>query len=152
MKRFILAVLCILLGFFIGGYFGYTRPIRKQYAQLQQQYAELQQQYAELRQAPNWNVEQDAQPSDAHPYGGFWKTHAQDEFGLAIGPADADSYYVSFCGPRGCFAKGTYRPITSLVDDPQYHIIDINHIEVNGKKGFATYQRSKGRKRNEFVQ
>jgi hypothetical protein len=50
----------------------------------------------------NLEVERDAQPSETHPYGGFWKIRPQDEFGFAIGSAAADSYYVSFCGPRGC--------------------------------------------------
>lgn len=97
------------------------------------------------RSAPNWQVEQDAQPSATHPYGGFWKVGAQDEFGLAIGPSSIDSYYVSFCGPGGCFAKGEYRPITKLVGDPAYHIVDSNTIEVNGKNGFTAYHRSAGR-------
>jgi hypothetical protein len=148
MKGLILAVLCTLLGFFSGWYFGYTRPIGKQYAVLQQQYAELRQelQKQSQRAAPNWQVEQDARPSDTHPYGGFWKVHAQDEFGLAIGPAGADSYYVSFCGPSGCFAKGEYRPITKLVGDPAYRILDSNTIEVNSKDAFTPFHRSAGRR------
>lgn len=64
LKRSILPVVCILLGFFTGWYFGYTRPIGKQYAALQQQYAELRQELTKQSQraAPNWQVEQDAQP------------------------------------------------------------------------------------------
>jgi hypothetical protein len=98
------------------------------------------------RSAPNWQVERDAQPSEIHPYGGFWKVKAQDEFGLAIGPAGKDSYYVSFCGPGGCFAKGEYRPLTPLIGDPAYRIVDGNQIEVQGKDGFTAYHRSPGRK------
>ncbi len=94
----------------------------------------------------HWDVERDAQPSETHPYGGFWKSSVQDEFGLAIGPAGADSYYVSFCGPGGCFAKGEYRPITKLVSDPAYRIVDSNTIEVNGKDGFTAFNRSAGRR------
>jgi hypothetical protein len=148
LKRSILPVVYILLGFFTGWYFGYTRPIGKQYAALQQQYAELRQELTKQSQraAPNWQVEQDAQPSDRHPYGGFWKKDAQDAFGLAIGPASADSYYVSFCGPGGCFAKGEYRPITKLVGDPAYRILDSNTIEVKSKEGFTAFHRCAGRK------
>lgn len=121
LKRSILPVVCILLGFFTGWYFGYTRPIGKQYAALQQQYAELGQELKKQSQraAPNWQVEQDAQPSDTHPYGGFWKKDAQDAFGLAIGPAGAD---------------------------PAYRILDSNTIEVNSKEGFTAFHRSAGRK------
>jgi hypothetical protein len=104
------------------------------------------------RHHQNWEVEQDAQPSETHPYGGFWKINSQDQWGLAIGPYGKTSYYVSFCGPRGCFTKGEYRAATSLVGDPQYRVLDMNHLDVNGKKGFTTYQRSNGRKGSEFVQ
>ena len=98
----------------------------------------------------NWEVERDAQPTEAHPYGGFWKIRPQDEFGLAIGPTGADSYYVSFCGPGGCFPKGECRPITKLVGDPGYRIVDSNTIEVNGTDGFTAFHRSAGR-RNDLV-
>ena len=141
MKLSVLALLCILLGVFIGWYFGYTRPIWKQYAVLRQELQKKSQ-----RAPPNWEVEQAGQPSDTHPYGGFWKERAQDEFGLAIGPAGADSYYVSFCGPGGCFAKGEYRPITKLAGDPGYRIVDSNTIELNGKDGFTAFHRSTGRR------
>jgi hypothetical protein len=97
------------------------------------------------RSNPNWQVEHDAQPSETHPYGGFWKIEAQNEFGLAIGPHGKDSYYVSFCGPGGCFAKGEYRPFTSLVGDPTYRIVDNNQIDVQGREGFTAYHRSAGR-------
>jgi hypothetical protein len=93
----------------------------------------------------NWQVERDAQRSEAHPFAGFWKVEARDEFGLAIGPAGKDSYYVSFCGPNGCFAKGEYRPLTRLVGDPAYRIVDQDQIEVQGKDGFTAYHRSAGR-------
>lgn len=98
----------------------------------------------------NWDVERDAQPSDTHPYGGFWKVKPEDEFGFAIGPAGADSYYVSFCGPGGCFAKGECRPTTKLVGDPGYRIVNSNTIEVNGTDGFTAFHRSASR-RNDLV-
>ncbi len=95
---------------------------------------------------PNWEVEQDAQPSETHPYGGFWKAKPQDEFGLAIGPAEGGLYYVSFCGPGGCFSKGQHRPLTSLLGDPAYRLVDLNQIDVRGRTGFAAYHRSAGRR------
>jgi hypothetical protein len=100
----------------------------------------------------NWEVERDAQPSEKHPYGGFWKIRPQDEFGFAIGPVGADSYYVSLCGPGGCFAKGEYRPITKLVGDPAYRIVDSNTIEVNGTDGFTAFHRSAGRRNDLSLQ
>ena len=99
----------------------------------------------------NWQVETDATPSAAHPYGGFWKTDASDQWGLAIGPSGDTEYYVSFCGPGGCFGKGDYRPITPLVGDPSYRIVDINTIEIQTKDGFTTYYRSGGRTGSGFA-
>ena len=61
-------------------------------------------------------------PTDARPYSGFWKTNCSDGFGLAVSPATANEYAVSFCGPGGCFKPGTYRRNTPLVGDPQYRI------------------------------
>ena len=92
---------------------------------------------------PNWHVEKAAQSSPGHPLGGFWKRKPQHEFGLAIGPAGKGMYYVSFCGPGGCFARGTYRPNTSIVDDAAYRVIDENTIEVKSKREFARYSRAK---------
>ena len=97
---------------------------------------------------PHWDVERDAVPSATHPYGGFWKSDPGDDWGLAIGPYEADTYYVSFCGPGGCFAKGEglYRPITSLTNDPDFYtVIDLNTIEVGNSESSKTYFRSEGR-------
>ncbi|MBE5313807.1 MAG: hypothetical protein H4O13_00205 [Xanthomonadales bacterium] len=94
---------------------------------------------------PNRLAEQAAVPTEAHPYAGFWKEGScAAEFGLAIAPAD-ERYSVSFCGPGGCFAPGTYRPNTKLVDDQQYRIIDNDTIEVTGVDGFARYVRCSSR-------
>ena len=90
-------------------------------------------------------AEKTAVPSETHPLAGFWKgPDCSDNFGLAITPA-GDLYSVSFCGPGGCFAPGTYRPNTNLVNDPQYHVIDNNTIEVNGSDGFSKYVRCPSR-------
>ncbi len=96
--------------------------------------------------SPHWESERDAVPSESHPFAGFWKTDLSDSFGLAIGPYGEGKYYVSFCGPGGCFSKGDYRPITPLKGDPAYRIIDKNTIEVRGLDGSTKYYRSKGRR------
>jgi hypothetical protein len=96
--------------------------------------------------APHWEAERDAVPSDSHPFGGFWKSDLSNDFGMAIGPYGAGTYYVSFCGPGGCFAKGHYRPVTSLANDPEYRIIDKDTIEFHGSTGWTKYYRSQGRK------
>jgi hypothetical protein len=99
--------------------------------------------------APNWQVEEKARPSKTHPLAGFWK--AKDcrlDAGLAIGPMGERTYYVSFCGPGGCFAEGTYRPETTLYGDPTYRVIDENTIEVVGWLGTRDrYVRCPGRER-----
>jgi hypothetical protein len=96
---------------------------------------------------PNWQVEQNAIKSQSHPLAGFWKDrNCEDEWGLAIGPMGEGKYYVSFCGPGGCFKEGTYRPVTTLYNDPNYRIIDENTIEIKRSDGFIVYVRCKGRK------
>src|SRR5437763_14121357 len=99
--------------------------------------------------AQNWDVERDAVASVSHPFGGFWKSDLSNNFGMAIGPSGAGGYYVSFCGPGGCFAKGGYRPITNLTNDPEYRIIDNNTIEFHTVGGWTKYYRSKGREAKE---
>jgi hypothetical protein len=95
---------------------------------------------------PHWEAEIDAKSSDTHPLAGFWKNDGcKPEFGLAIGPMTDTTYYVSFCGPGGCFGKGTYRPETKLLEDPAYKVIDANTIEVKGRDGFTRYVRCPSR-------
>jgi len=92
---------------------------------------------------PNWHIERQAKPSKTHPLGGFWKRNAKHDHGLAIGPADDNKYFISFCGPSGCFEKGKYRPNSAIENDPDFRVIDKDTIEVKGKKGFNKYFRVK---------
>ena len=95
---------------------------------------------------PNWHIEREAKPSKKFPLGGFWKKSFSHDHGLAIGPAKEGKYFVTFCGPGGCFKKGSYRSNTTINDDPDYLVIDENTIEVKGKKGkMSRYVRAKGR-------
>lgn len=94
---------------------------------------------------PNWHIEKQAKPSKTHPLGGFWKIRERDDFGLAIGKAPDGLYFISFCGPGGCFEKGQYRANSKIEGDPAYKVIDENTIEVLGKKGLTTYRRYKTR-------
>jgi len=93
----------------------------------------------------NRRAEKAAVPTQTHPYAGFWKEGScAEQFGLAIAPA-GELYSVSFCGPGGCFAPGTYRPNTKLVGDPQYRIINNDTIEISGAGGFEKYVRCPSR-------
>ena len=83
-----------------------------------------------------------ASGSSTHPLAGFWKDgHCDDDFGLAIAPAQGDTYSVSFCGPGGCFEPGTYRPNSTIVGDPTYRVLSNNAIEVSTANGFQSYIR-----------
>jgi hypothetical protein len=90
-------------------------------------------------------AEKTAIPSASHPMAGFWKTQSSDNFGLAVSPAGAGTYSVSFCGPGGCFKPGTYRPDTALVGDETYQIVDENTLRVQGRDGWTTYHRAPSR-------
>ena len=89
------------------------------------------------------NIEQFIVYDPAFPLIGFWKSDCNDSGGLAIEKTEDGLYSVTHCGTGGCFKSGTYRPNTTLVNDPLYKIIDNNTIEVKGKKGFTTYYRCK---------
>jgi len=90
---------------------------------------------------PNWHIEKEAKRTKTHPLGGFWKQNPKHDHGLAIGPAVDEKYFITFCGPGGCFEKGTYRENTTIESDGHYRVIDENTIEVEGKKGFSKYVR-----------
>ena len=95
---------------------------------------------------PNWHIENEAKPKKKYPLGGFWKRSPNHDHGIAIGPSNDGQYFVTFCGPGGCFKKGTYRPNTSIVNDSNYRVIDVDTIEVKGKKRkFNKYVRVKSR-------
>jgi hypothetical protein len=94
---------------------------------------------------PNWHIEKQAKPSKSHPLGGFWIKNIKHDHGLAIGKAPEGLYFISFCGPGGCFEKGSYRPNSRIEGDANYRIIDNDNIEVNGKKGFEKYTRAAAR-------
>jgi len=76
-----------------------------------------------------------------YPLVGLWKTSCDDNFGLSVARAAEGHYSVSFCGPGGCFKPGTYRPNTSIHDDPNYEVVDNNTIKVKGADGFSVYHR-----------
>ena len=88
------------------------------------------------------NAASTLKPDPAFPFTGFWKTQCAQNFGLVVEPSGvANTYAVSFCGPGGCFKPGTYRPNTTLVNDPSYKVIDENTIDVLSKDGFTRYSR-----------
>ena len=87
------------------------------------------------------NVTEHLHPAPGYPLVGFWKDHCEDDFGLAIDRAGDGSYSISFCGPGGCFAPGTYRPNSPIVGDPGYRLVDSDTLEVLGRDGFSTYFR-----------
>lgn len=100
--------------------------------------------YLWLTHEQNWYIERNAVKSETHPYAGFWKDeNCNDNFGWAIGPIDESTYYVSFCGPNGCFKEGEYRPNTSLTNDPKYNIVDMNTIDFWSRSGWSTHVRCK---------
>ncbi len=78
---------------------------------------------------PDRAAEKMAIPTDEFPLAGFYKVKATENFGFAIGPTEDRKYYISFCGPGGCFKPGTYFPNTTILDDQNYQIIDNDTIK-----------------------
>jgi hypothetical protein len=73
--------------------------------------------------------------ASAADYTGFWKKVCTDAFGISIKPSNDKKYSVSFCGPGGCFAPGTWKPNTTIEGDPSYRIVDSDTLEVQVQKG-----------------
>lgn len=102
--------------------------------------------YVKLTHEPNWYIEENAVQSKSHPFAGFWKNKGcNDNFGWAIGPAGKNLYYISFCGPGGCFAEGTYRPNTTIIDDEKYNVVDENTIDFLSSDGWSSHVRCPSR-------
>lgn len=102
--------------------------------------------YFGLNSEPNWHVERNAVPSKSHPLAGFYKDEGcGDSWGWAIGPANKTEYYISFCGPGGCFAEGTYRPNTTIQNDSNYEVVDVNTIKFKNDEGWTTHVRCPSR-------
>jgi len=89
----------------------------------------------------SYNIESLLEYDKDYPLAGFWKKDCSENFGLAVEKAGYGKYSVSFCGPGGCFKQGTYRPNTTIVDDPNYRVKDENTLEVKGLNGFSAYHR-----------
>ena len=95
---------------------------------------------------PDRLAEKHAIPSENHPYAGFWKfDNCDDDWGLAISPAQTKTYFISFCGPGGCFKEGTYWPETDITHDKQIRLIDANRMEIGSADGFRLIVRCSGR-------
>ncbi len=93
-------------------------------------------------QAKNcYTIKNYLQPDSNFPYIGFWKENCGDNFGFAIDRTADGKYSISFCGPGSCSEPGTYRPNTSLINDPEYRLIDGNTIDILTKKGFKRQYR-----------
>ncbi|MCU7845345.1 MAG: hypothetical protein KZQ93_16065 [Candidatus Thiodiazotropha sp. (ex Monitilora ramsayi)] len=102
--------------------------------------------FASFNHEPNWHIERLAVASDTHPLAGFWKEdNCEDPWGWAIGPAREDLYYVSFCGPGGCFEMGSYRPNTNIIDDPLYRVIDSDTLMLLSEDVWSTHIRCPAR-------
>lgn len=84
--------------------------------------------YGSISHDPNWHVVEEAVASDSHPFAGFWKQGDCDEpWGWAIGPAQPDSYYVSFCAPGGCQEPPAVDSnATTIIDDSSYLVVNPN--------------------------
>lgn len=87
------------------------------------------------------NIAEHLKPHPDYPFIGFWKDNCWEQHGLAIDKAYDGLYTVFFCGPGGCFEPGAYKPNTTIVNDPDYRIINKDTIEVKGSERFSKYKR-----------
>jgi hypothetical protein len=83
------------------------------------------------------NVESRIQYDPGFPFIGFWRVNCSDDFGLAIEKADANDYYVRFCGPGGCFGKGPFTR-TSLITDGNYRVVGNDSVGTKVSSEFSS--------------
>ena len=79
--------------------------------------------------------------ASAANFTGFWKGDCSDAFGIQIRPDRGKTYSISFCGPGGCFAPGTWMPNTAIEGDPSYHVIDMDTLEVRKGERWQRYKK-----------
>jgi len=72
---------------------------------------------------------------------GFWKSDCSNAFGVQIKPQSANIYSISFCGPGGCFAPGTWKPNTPIEGDPSYRVIDAATLEIKNGERWQRYKK-----------
>lgn len=104
--------------------------------------------YGSIRYDPNWHVVEEAVASSDHPLAGFWKQGDCDEpWGWAIGPAESDNYYVSFCGPGGCQGSTDHGvKTTNIADDPDYLLVNFNTMKYRFEGKWVTLVRCEKKK------
>lgn len=101
---------------------------------------------------PERTAEKLAVKNETHPLAGFWKyKDCNDNFGIAIAPAEGDLYSLSFCGPGGCFKPGSYRPNSNIQEDSNYKVKNMDTIEIRGRNGFSTYVRCSSRESTDNI-
>lgn len=80
--------------------------------------------------------------SAAPDFSGFWQTHCGLAFGISIERLDQGAdYSINFCGPGGCSETGQYRPVSTIVDDPAYRVVNANHLMISNLGGGQRYFR-----------
>ena len=72
---------------------------------------------------------------------GFWKPSCGDAFGVQIKPAGTGIYSLSFCGPGGCFAPGTWTPNSPIVGDSKYKVVSPTQLGIrrNDSSEYSLY-------------
>ena len=102
--------------------------------------------FASITHDPHWHIEEQAVASTDYPLAGFWKQgRCEDPWGWAIGPASQGLYYISFCGPGGCFDSNEYRPNTPILKDPQYQVVDNDTLRLFSEGHWMTVIRCASR-------
>jgi len=81
------------------------------------------------------------QPDTDYPFIGLWKEDCSQDYGIAIDKAEDRYYSIVFCGPERCYQPGEYRLKTTIENDPDYQIVNLNTLRIKSALGFETYHR-----------
>lgn len=78
-------------------------------------------------------------PNRTLPFEGYWQTNCSDNSGILFTYVGGTEFSVQFCSGIGCSDPGKYKPNTSIINDPDYKIIDDTHMYIKDHFGFRKY-------------
>ncbi len=92
-----------------------------------------------LYNSPKKEPKDDTELNKPFPFEGYWQTNCGHNSGIVIMHVGGAEFSVQFCSGAGCSDPGKYKPNTSIIDDPDYEIVDDTHMFIKDHFGKRKY-------------